>query len=321
MRCLITGGGGYIGVKLTSELVKLGHEVFVLDLFWFGDFLPESKKVHRLKKDVRQICADDLYNTDVVFHFAGIANDPSSTLDPALCWDIACTSTYKLAYIAAAMKRPPRIIFASSGSVYGVKTEDKVTEDLELLPMSTYNKSKIGAERILLSFCQDIRVQIVRPGTVCGVSPRMRLDLAVNLLTAAAVREGIIRVLGGKQFRPNIHIDDLVRVYIHLLSNPELEGIFNAGFENLTIDEIAELISEITGASINHMPSDDSRSYRIDSSKLLATGFKPKKTVQNAIEEVLASLSNRTFRMGEFNSNVNWMRYLIAGGVIEVPKL
>ena len=149
----------------------------------------------------------------------------------------------------------------------------------------------------------------------------MRLDLAVNLLTAAAVREGIITVLGGQQFRPNVHIDDLVRVYIHLLSNPELEGIFNAGFENITIDEIAELISGITGASINHMPSDDPRSYRIDSSKLLATGFKPKKTVQNAIEEVLASLSNRTFRMGEFNSNVNWMRYLIAEGVIEVPKL
>ena len=167
------GGGGYIGTELVAELLNQGCSVSVLDLFWFGDYLPDSQGLKILKKDARDLCIQDLEGVDVVFHFAGVANDPSSSLNPALCWDIAVTSVYKLAEAAIRLQAPPRIIFASSGSVYGVQSIDRVTEDLELYPMTTYNKSKIAAERTLLSYSDALSIQIIRPATVCGVSPRM----------------------------------------------------------------------------------------------------------------------------------------------------
>lgn len=320
MHCLITGGAGYVGTKLAERLLDHDHIVTIMDLGWFGIHLPPERSVNLIKKDARNLAADDLLGIDVVFHLAGVANDPSSILNPALCWDIALTSMYRLCEAAIRMSEPPRIIFASSGSVYGVQTVDRVTEDLELLPISTYNKSKIGAERTLLSYVDSLTIQIVRPATVCGVSPRMRLDLAVNLLTAAAVRNGVITVLGGSQYRPNIHIDDLVDAYIHLLLRPDLTGIFNAGFENITICDIAEMVSKRTGAEIKFEPSNDPRSYRIDSTKLLDTGFSPTKSVAHAIEEVITAIENKEFLSGDFNSNVNWMRYLIGEGQISEPN-
>ena len=312
------GGGGYIGTELVAELLNQGCSVSVLDLFWFGDYLPDSQGLKILKKDARDLCIQDLEGVDVVFHFAGVANDPSSSLNPALCWDIAVTSVYKLAEAAIRLQAPPRIIFASSGSVYGVQSIDRVTEDLELYPMTTYNKSKIAAERTLLSYSDALSIQIIRPATVCGVSPRMRLDLAVNILTASAVTNGAITVFGGEQYRPNIHINDLVGVYIHMLCNPTLKGIYNAGFENMRITEIAQIVSRKTGAKIKFEESNDPRSYRIDSTKLLATGFRPTKTIHNAIEEVINALKNKEVDLGDFNSNVNWMRHLISEGKINV---
>ena len=312
------GGGGYIGTELVAELLNQGCSVSVLDLFWFGDYLSDSQGLKILKKDARDLCIQDLEGVDVVFHFAGVANDPSSSLNPALCWDIAVTSVYKLAEAAIRLQAPPRIIFASSGSVYGVQSIDRVTEDLELYPMTTYNKSKIAAERTLLSYSDALSIQIIRPATVCGVSPRMRLDLAVNILTASAVTNGAITVFGGEQYRPNIHINDLVGVYIHMLCNPTLKGIYNAGFENMRITEIAQIVSRKTGAKIKFEESNDPRSYRIDSTKLLATGFRPTKTIHNAIEEVIDALKNKEVDLGDFNSNVNWMRHLISEGKINV---
>jgi len=316
LHCLITGGAGYVGTKLAECLLNNGYDVTIMDLCWFGSYFPSRNILNLIQKDVREITADDLVDVDVVFHLAGVANDPSSILNPALCWDIALTSIYRLAEAAVKMNEPPRIVFASSGSVYGVQTVDRITEELELRPLSTYNKSKIGAERTLISYADKLQIQIVRPATVCGVSPRMRLDLAVNLLTAAAVRDGVITVLGGSQYRPNIHIDDLVDVYVHLLLNPSFTGIFNAGFENIKISDIAEMVSNKTGAKIKFEPSNDPRSYRIDSTKLLETGYQPSKSVAHAITEVITAIEEQQFSSGEFNSNVNWMRYLIGEGKI-----
>jgi nucleoside-diphosphate-sugar epimerase len=201
-----------------------------------------------------------------------------------------------------------RIIYASSGSVYGVKADDQVTEDLELEPLTEYNKTKMVAERVLLSYATDMTIQIVRPATVCGVSPRMRLDVAVNMLTMQALTNGRITVFGGDQVRPNIHIDDITDLYIYLLDCPEIMGVFNAGFENISILEIAQRVARSIPAEIVVTPSNDPRSYRQNSDKLLATGFKPRKTVDDAICEIVAAYQRGTLRDQDRWHNLRWMQ-------------
>ena len=186
----------------------------------------------------------------------------------------------------AVRARVGRFIYASSGSVYGIKEEEHVTEDLELEPISEYNKTKMVAERVLMSYANDLVVQIIRPATVCGLSPRMRLDVSVNMLTMQVLTRGEITVFGGAQTRPNIHMDDITDVYLYMLEHPEHTGIFNAGFENLSLMEIAERIAERTDSKITVTGANDPRSYRVNSDRLLATGFVPKKTVNDAIAEI-----------------------------------
>jgi nucleoside-diphosphate-sugar epimerase len=200
-----------------------------------------------------------------------------------------------------------RFIYASSGSVYGLKEEEHVTEDLELVPLSEYNKTKMVAERVLLSYADQMAVQIVRPATVCGLSPRMRLDVAVNMLAMQALTKGAITVLGGDQTRPNIHIDDITDLYVFLLDRPDVQGIFNAGFENLSIRTIAETIAEHIPAKINIEPSNDPRSYRINSDKILATGFKPKKSVKDAISEVADAYNTGALKDEDRFYCLKWM--------------
>lgn len=315
MNILITGGAGYIGTQLTKALLARGYKVTILDLFWFGDFLGEHKNLTKIRGDAREIKNISIGNFDAIFHFASVANDPCTHLDPALGWDISVQSSFQLADHAL-RSRVPRIIYASSGSVYGVKNEEKVTENLELVPISVYNKAKIAAERIFLSYQDDINIQIVRPATVCGYSERMRLDVAVNLLTIQALTNNEITVLGGDQFRPNIHILDLVSTYLHLLDNPNLNGIYNAGFENITINDLAKKISDITKAEIKHENSNDPRSYRIDSSKLIKTGFTPKYNVEYAINEIAQLYKNGTLKNRDVFYNVNWMRSLFSEKVL-----
>jgi nucleoside-diphosphate-sugar epimerase len=199
-------------------------------------------------------------------------------------------------------------IYASSGSVYGVKDEADVTEDLELLPISEYNKTKMCGERIVLSYKDDMAVQIVRPATVCGFSPRMRLDVSVNLLTMQAIKNGRITVFGGDQTRPNIHIDDITDLYLFLLDHPEHTGIYNAGFENISILDIARLVTKHAPAEIVVSPSNDPRSYRVNSDKLLATGFRPKKTVEDAIKEMIGLYGQGVLREEDRWHNLKWMQ-------------
>jgi nucleoside-diphosphate-sugar epimerase len=317
MKILITGGAGYIGTVLTSTLLNRGYQVDIVDLFWFGDNLPQSKNLRKIRKDVRQIKSIDISGYDLIFHFASVANDPCADLDPGLCWDISVTSSFELADHAV-RSGVKRVIYASSGSVYGIKEEERVTEDLALVPISVYNKAKIASERIFLSYIDELNVQIIRPATVCGLSPRMRLDVAVNLLTMQALKNKSIKVLGGEQSRPNIHIMDLVEVYLFMIDNPNLKGIFNAGFENLKIIEIANKIADITKAEINVQKSNDPRSYRVDSTKLLKCGFTPKFGVDFAINEIVKSYSAGILKDMDECYNVNWMRALMADSIIEV---
>ena len=286
-KILITGGCGYVGSVLVPKLLKLNYKVIVLDTQWFGINLKKNKNLTIIKKDVRNISSKDLNGVNTVYHLASIANDPMGALNPELTWEISCLGTMKL--LEASLKnKVKKIIYASSSSVYGIKKEKKVVENLSLEPISIYNKAKMVAERILLSYSDKINISIIRPATVCGMSSRMRFDVSVNMLTYQALKNKKITVFGGNQVRPNIHIDDLVDLYIFFLkNNKKLNGIFNAGFENLSIKQIAKNISkEIKSNIIFLKNTNDKRSYRVDSSKLKNVGFKPKKNVMIAISQI-----------------------------------
>lgn len=307
MKILVTGACGYKGTILVPRLLAAGHEVVGLDIMWFGNFLKPHPKLQVVKGDVRNIDKIPLDGVEAIVHLSSVANDPCGDLDPKLTWEISCLATMQLAD-RAARRGIKRFIYASSGSVYGVKEELQVTEDLELLPISEYNKTKMVAERVLLSYADRMAVQIVRPATVCGYSPRMRLDVSVNMLTMQALTREHITVFGGSQTRPNIHIDDIVDVYLFLLDHPEHQGIYNAGFENISIMEIAERVTEHAPAKITVTESNDPRSYRVNSDKLLATGFRPKKTVNDAIREIVHKYRSGELRDEERFHNLKWMQ-------------
>lgn len=306
MKIFVTGGCGYKGHVLIPKLLDRDYEVIAFDLQWFGNYLKPHKNLEIIKGDVRDIESICLSGVDCIIHLSSIANDPCGDLDPKLTWEVSALATMQLADKAKRMGIK-RFIYASSGSVYGVKEELQVTEDLELKPISEYNKTKMVGERVLLSYQDDMVVQIVRPATVCGLSPRMRLDVSVNLLTMQALAKGKITVFGGDQIRPNIHIEDITDLYLHLIDHPEITGIFNAGFENISIMDIAKLITKYIPVEIEVTPSNDPRSYRINSDKLLSTGFKPKKKVEDAIREIIEKYHSGELKDEDHFYNLRWM--------------
>jgi nucleoside-diphosphate-sugar epimerase len=290
-------------------LLASGHKVKVIDLQWFGNYLQNNVSLEIHKKAVEEINYDLLNGVDTVIHLANIANDPSVELNPVLSWEV---NTLHLAQLLEKCRvvGVKNFFYASSGSVYGVKTEERVTEDLSLVPISVYNKTKMTAERICLSYNNEMRIVCVRPATVCGYSPRMRFDVVVNMFVLQAFNESRIRVLGGQQVRPNIHIDDMVSVYEHFIINENLEGIFNAGFENVSILEIAKLISEKYGCLVNVSESNDPRSYRQDSTKLLNSGFVVSKTIKDAIDELWSKLKDGSLQDSDDWHTVTAMKKL-----------
>ena len=307
MNILVTGACGYKGNVLVPKLLAAGHDVVAFDIMWFGNDLPQNSKLRVVQGDVRNIDSIPLDSIEAIIHLSSIANDPAGDLDPKLTWEVSALATMQLAD-KAARRGIKRFIYASSGSVYGLKDEKQVTEDLTLVPLSEYNKTKMVAERVVLSYAGDMIVQVVRPATVCGLSPRMRLDVSVNMLTMQALTCGEITVFGGTQTRPNIHIDDITDLYLFLLEHPEVTGVYNAGFENLSIRRIAEMACAKAQAKITVLPSNDPRSYRVNSDKLLATGFLPKKTVENAIDEICTAYRAGHLRDEDRFHTLQWMQ-------------
>jgi nucleoside-diphosphate-sugar epimerase len=310
MKILVTGACGYKGHVLIPKLLNRGYQVVGLDVMWFGNFHESHPNLSLVKADVRDVENIDLKGVDAIIHLSSIANDPCGDLDPKLTWEVSALATMQLAD-KAKRHGVKRFIYASSGSVYGIKEELQVIEDLELKPISEYNKTKMVGERVMLSYSDDMVVQIVRPATVCGYSPRMRLDVSVNMLTMQALSKGKITVFGGAQTRPNIHIDDITDVYLHLLDHPSVTGIYNAGFENISILDIAKIVTRHVPVEIIVTESNDPRSYRVNSDKLLATGFKPKKGVEDAVLEIIAK-----YRAGELKDedrfyNLKWMEQTV----------
>jgi nucleoside-diphosphate-sugar epimerase len=301
MHILVTGGCGYIGSVLTPKLLNLGHRVTVFDIMWFGRHFADHENLCVVQGDIRDVDAVPMEGIDAIIHLANIANDPCGELNAKLSWEVNVLATMGLVEKAIAHK-VKQFILSSSGSVYGVKEEEKVTEELSLVPISDYNKTKMISERVLLSYKDQITVQCIRPATVCGYSPRMRLDLSVNMLAMQALANGRITVFGGDQTRPNIHIQDITDVFIHFLNlREQVPGVYNAGFENISILDIAKRVTEHVPAEIIVSESNDPRSYRINADKLLATGFKQKHTVNDAILEIIAA-----YRAGKLADQDLW---------------
>lgn len=307
MKVFVTGACGYKGSVLVPKLLARGNEVVAFDIMWFGNHLQAHPNLRVIQGDVRDIDSIDLSGVDAIIHLSSVANDPCGDLDPKLTWEISALATMQLAD-KAVREGVKRFIYASSGSVYGVKEEDQVTEGLELKPISEYNKTKMVAERVLLSYSDGLAVQIIRPATVCGYSPRMRLDVSVNMLTMQALTKGRITVFGGGQTRPNIHIDDITDVYLFMLDHPEHVGVFNAGFENISILDIAKLVTEHVPAEIVVTESNDPRSYRVNSDKLLALSYRPKKRVEDAILEIIEQYRSGALKDGEEYYNLKTMQ-------------
>ncbi len=309
MKILITGGCGYVGSVLIPFLLKEGHHIISIDTQWFGDYLIKHPNLENLKIDIRDTDKIPFSGVEAVIHLANIANDPAVELNPTLSWEINVLSSLQL-IDKAVQNNVKKFIFASSGSVYGIKDEPKVTEDLSLVPISVYNKTKMVAERVFLSYLDRIKIYNIRPATICGYSPRMRLDVSVNMLTFQALLNKKITVFGGRQIRPNIHIKDMVNIYKFFVDNDLEPGNYNAGFENISILEIAELVQDVIPSEIIVTESNDPRSYRQDSTKLLNTGFQQKFGVKNAIEEIKEKFNMGIIEDKENFYTVKWMKRL-----------
>ena len=311
MKILVTGGLGYIGTQLTSRLLHEGHKVTIIDANWFGDYLPrdikKNKNLKLIQDSIVNIHKYNFKNYDIFFHLANVANDPTSDLDPKITWEINALHT-KLCVEYAIKNNFKKFIFASSGSVYGVKKEKKVHEDLDLVPISDYNKTKMISERVLLSYKEYIDLKIIRPATVCGYSPKMRLDLSVNMLTMQALKNNKITVFGGNQIRPNLNIYDMVSVYVHMIKTKSKHIIFNAGNENLKIIDIAKIIQSLIPCKIKVLKIQDIRSYRLDSSRLIKTGFNFNYAVKDAIQELIDCYNNKSIIISKNLQNIYSMK-------------
>lgn len=313
---LVTGGGGYVGAVLVPKLLDAGYNVKALDLFMYGEDVLDSVKnraeLELIKGDMRDknLLKKILPGCDAVIHLACISNDPSFELDPSLGKSINYDCFPDLVNISKS-SGVKRFVYASSSSVYGVKSDPNVNETLALEPLTDYSKYKALCEEILLKErAPGFVTLIIRPATVCGYSPRLRLDLTVNILTNHAVNNRKIKVLGGDQMRPNIHIEDMADLYIKTLQYPDkqIDGkIFNAGYENHTVLEIARMVKEEVGedVSISIEPTDDHRSYHISSEKIKKElGFVPKRTIQDAVKDLVSA-----FKAGKIPDSMKASRY------------
>ncbi|HWQ93542.1 MAG TPA: NAD-dependent epimerase/dehydratase family protein [Clostridia bacterium] len=297
---LITGGGGYVGSALVPALLQQGYRLKVVDLFWYGKdvFGPANShpSLERLELDIRKTAElkRALAGVDAVIHLACISNDPSFELDPSLGKSINYDAFAGLLQ-GAVDQGVKRFIYASSSSIYGVKETPDVRENAEPLPLTDYSRFKLDCERDLLAHPNTngmVRV-IVRPATICGYAPRLRLDLSVNILTIHALVNHKIRIFGGKQLRPNLHIQDMVRAYQAFLESPGSKidrEAFNVGFQNRSIEDIAQMVLKVLddpSIELEYTPSNDNRSYHVNSEKIKRVlGFETRFTIEDAIKDI-----------------------------------
>ena len=311
-KIFITGGAGYVGSKLVPKMLDLGYEITVLDLMIYGEeVLPNHNNLKKIKGDIRDksLLENIIPGHDAFIHLACISNDPSFELNPSLGKSINLDAFEPMVKISMKNK-VSRFIYASSSSVYGIKKEKNVTEDMVLEPLTDYSKFKGDCEKILNSYkSEDFITTTIRPSTVCGYAKRQRLDLVVNILTNHAFHKREITVFGGDQLRPNVHIDDMVDSYLAVLTaDPKkINGqIFNVGFKNQSVNELADNVKEIIGEDIKiiNTKSDDNRSYHVSSEKIKdILGFETKYTVKDAVKDLKNAFENKIL-INTFNNEL-----------------
>jgi nucleoside-diphosphate-sugar epimerase len=315
-KVLVTGGAGYVGAVLAPKLLNKGYQVKVIDLYLYGEDVLDKVKDHtnlvQVKGDIRsrQLLETEINGYDTVIHLACISNDPSYELNPDLGKSINYDAFVNLVDVSK-KTGVKRFVYASSSSVYGIKEEPEVTEDLPLEPLTDYSKYKALCEEVLIDAAtDDFIVTVIRPSTVCGYSPRLRLDLTVNILTNHAINKGEITVFGGEQKRPNLHIEDMTDLYLFLLEQPEEKihkKIYNVGYENFKVREIAEKTNKTLGGNIPIIttPSDDNRSYHVSSQKIKnELGFEAKHTIEDAVLDL-----KKAFDEGKIPAPMDDIRY------------
>ena len=293
-KIFISGGAGYVGSVLVPHLISKGHVITVLDLMLYGKTLKKDKNLNIVKGDIRNVSLlkKIIPGNEIVIHLACISNDPSFELNPTLGKQINLDAFTPLVQISKNLG-VKKFIYASSSSVYGVKKEKNVNEEMSLEPLTDYSKFKADCEKILFKYnSKDFSAVVLRPATVCGYSPRQRLDLVVNILTNLAYHNREITIFGGDQLRPNIHIQDMARAYELFINedNEKINGkIFNIGFENLSVNQLAYQVQKVIGADvkIKKLPTNDNRSYHISSKKIQdELGFVANFSILNAIEDL-----------------------------------
>ena len=316
---LITGGAGYVGTVLTPRLLAAGYNVTVYDVMYYGCELARQPRLKIIDADIRDTerFREACWGVDAVIHLACISNDPSFELDEELSRTINY-DCFEPLVIAAKEQGVGRFIYASTSSVYGVSDALEVTETHPLVPLTLYNRYKGMCEPLLFKHqSPEFVCATIRPATVCGYSPRMRLDLTVNILTNHAVNTGKITVFGGEQLRPNLHILDMCDLYELLLEVPDVKiagETFNAGYQNHSVMDIAKMVRKVVHdefpekgeIEIVTTPTNDIRSYHINSDKIAARlGFRPRRGIEDAVRDLC-----RAFKDGRLPDSLTDDRYV-----------
>jgi nucleoside-diphosphate-sugar epimerase len=317
-RLCVIGGGGYLGTKLVGRLLTRGHDVTVFDTFWFGDFLGEHRALRKVTGDMRDTdrVAAAMAGCDAVILLACLSNDQMADLDPDFTREVNLTALQRL-ILAAKAARVRRMLYASTTSVYGMQDVPRVVETTPFKPLTLYSRYKAEIEEFLVPQLNDAFVGvIVRGATICGYSPRMRLDLLVNVFCWLALKKGVIAIVGGKQIRPLIHIEDLIDFYeLALDANPKLvQGeAFNVTADNYTVQQIADMVRDYTGCKLEYAAVSDPRSYPADSEKAaLRLGYRTKRTIQQAMVEVCDAIKAGKIAGDASNYNIKRYKELVA---------
>ena len=317
-RVLIFGGGGFVGTVLSQRLASIGHDVRVLDTFWFGDFIPDHGRLTKVRGDMRDGALVDnlLEGVDTVIQLACLSNDPTSDLDAGLTKAINLDAVAETIHRAKA-KGVGRFIYASSASVYGVREETNITEEMRLEPITLYSQYKADIEKILFDAASDSFTAVaVRNSTVCGFSPRMRLDVILPIFVMHALKRGVISIEGGTQLRPLIHMDDLLDLYVLMLDAPReaiQQQAFNISSDNYKVLDVARMVQAHLPCELTIMPFTDPRSYHVNTDKACRIlGYSTKRSIESAIAEIVAGFERGAIDQNDSRSyNIKHMKELI----------